>query len=174
MAFAQREARTMERPAGDTIPQPIEDQPRLGIDRPRRQLGLFLAGAGFFALSALITRRSLVRRYKASIPAFYQPNNRPNSANGATDALEALNIATINVTSLAMMLTGSMLYVFDIASLADLRRKIRGGLGVDGTGRTENEAQEEFEEWLASVLARKSKKENWAREAQQDSQEKTD
>ncbi|KAI9778272.1 MAG: hypothetical protein M1839_008296 [Geoglossum umbratile] len=134
---------------------PPTEGPPPGLNRSRKQFGLFLAGAGFVALSTLITRRSLVRRYKSSIPTFYQPNNRPNSVNGAMEAFEALNIATINVTSFAVMATGGMLYAFDISSLADLRRKVRGGLGVDGT---EKDAEEEFEGWLASVLARKREK----------------
>ncbi|KAI9767353.1 MAG: hypothetical protein M1840_005762 [Geoglossum simile] len=146
------------------VPLSTEGPPRPNLKRSRKQFGLFLAGAGFVALSTLITRRSFVRRYKSSIPAFYQPNNQPNSVNGAIEAFEALNIATANVASFTMMATGGMLYAFDISSLADLRRKVRGGLGVDGTGRTEKDGEEEFEEWLASVLARKGEKENQARE----------
>jgi len=128
--------------------------------RSRRQLGLFFAGASFFALSSIITRRSLVRRYKASIPKFYQQSNRPNvEVNGAMEAFEALNIATINVLSVSMMVTGGLLWCFDISSLNDMRRKIRGGLGVDGSERSEQNAEEEMEEWLATVLARKDTKE---------------
>ena len=163
-----------ENTACGAISRPAEGPPKPDLDRSRRQLGLFLAGAGFVALSTLITRRSLVRRYKSSIPAFYQPNNRPNSVNGAVEAFEALNIATVNVTSFAIMATGGMFYAFDISSLADLRRKIRGGLGVDGTGRTEKDAEEEFEEWLAGVLARKSEKENRAKEEREVLQKRTD
>jgi hypothetical protein len=75
------------------------------------------------------------------------------------EAVEALNIATINVLSLAMMSTGGMLWYFDINSMDDARRKLRGGLGVDGSGRDEKQAEEEFEEWMATVLSRKDSKE---------------
>jgi hypothetical protein len=75
------------------------------------------------------------------------------------EAVEALNIATINVLSLAMMSTGGMLWYFDINSMDDARRKLRGGLGVDGTGRDEKQAEEEFEEWMATALSRKEAKE---------------
>lgn len=74
------------------------------------------------------------------------------------EAFEALNVATINVASVAMMVTGGLLWAFDISSLEDARVKIRGGLGVDGSGRSEAEADEEFEEWLATTLARKESK----------------
>ena len=138
--------------------------------RARRQLGLFLGGASFFAVSAFITRRSLSRRYAASRPSFYQPSQRrqvdgqasrrgeeTGEANGAMEAFEALNIATINVTSFAMMLTGGMLWVFDISSLADMRTKVRAAMGV--LDRDDNDADEEMEEWLATVLARRDEKE---------------
>lgn len=74
------------------------------------------------------------------------------------EAFEALNLATINVASVAMMLTGGLLWAFDISSLEDARVKIRGGLGFDGSGAGVAEAEEEFEEWLATTLARKDNK----------------
>jgi hypothetical protein len=127
--------------------------------RSLRQLGLFFGGAAFFGVASAITRRALVRRYKATIPKFYQPSNRPNAeVNGAMEAFEALSVATVNVLSVSMMLTGGALWAFDIASLDDMRRKMRGGLGIDGEGR-DKAADEEMEEWLATVLARKEEKE---------------
>lgn len=57
-----------------------------------------------------------------------------------------------------MMLGGGLLWGFDIWGLEDMRRRLRGGLGFDGSGRSEKDAEEEFEEWLATVLARKEKK----------------
>ncbi|KAE8443448.1 hypothetical protein EG329_001845 [Mollisiaceae sp. DMI_Dod_QoI] len=123
--------------------------------RARRQLSLFAAGAGFFAIATAITRRSIVRRYKASIPKFYQPSNRSNyEVNGAMEAFEALNIATINVFSIGMMVSGGLLWAFDISSLEDMRKKVRTNLGVDPI-RTDEDAEQEIEEWFATVLARK-------------------
>ena len=57
------------------------------------------------------------------------------------------------------MMTGGAAWAFDVSTLEDLRRKVRGGLGVDGSGRDEQEVEAEFEEWLATVLARKEDKE---------------
>ena len=127
--------------------------------RSRRQLGFFLAGAGFCVMSVLVTRRALVRRYKAMIPPFYHPNSQPRHVNGAAEATQALGLASLNVCSFAVMATGGTLWAFDIANLEELRRKIRGGLGADGSGKTEREAEEEMEEWLAAVLSRKEEKE---------------
>jgi len=57
-----------------------------------------------------------------------------------------------------MMIAGGCLWAFDISSLTDLRRKIRGGLGVDGTGRSTKQIEDEFEEWLAATLERRRQK----------------
>lgn len=58
-----------------------------------------------------------------------------------------------------MMMSGGLLWALDISSLDDLQRKVRGRMGIDGTGRGERQAEEEFEEWLATVLERKRRKE---------------
>jgi hypothetical protein len=99
----------------------------------------------------------------ASNPAFYAnaPGHQAEQAknvSGPMEAMEALNLATINVLSLTMMATGGALWALDINSVADARRMLRGGTGVDGTGKSEKEAEEEFEEWMATVLARKEAK----------------
>jgi hypothetical protein len=105
-----------------------------------------------------------VRRRLAANPAFYTDSlantqHQARNVSGAMEAVEALNIATVNVLSLAMMSTGGMMWYFDINSMDDARRKLRGGLGVDGTGRDEKQAEEEFEEWMATTLSRKETKE---------------
>ena len=154
--------------------------------RSRRQLSLFFAGATFFALSSVITRRSLIRRRKAGIPAFYHPNPNTylqlrshNEVNGAVEAFEALNIASVNVVSLSFMLTGGLLWAMDISSLEDLRRRVRGlGLLVDEHGREISDqthglhdaqrikdADEELEEWIATILARKEDKDRRKKDA---------
>jgi hypothetical protein len=155
MAFLQpnmAEPQSTRAPQASSTP---ESESAFFSPRSRRQLGLFAAGVGFFALSTAITRRSIVRRYKATVPKFYQPNNQPNlGINGAMEAFEALNIATVNVFSVGMMATGGFLWAFDIASLDDMRSKVRTNLGVDPI-RTDKDAEDEIEEWFASVLARK-------------------
>lgn len=131
--------------------------------RSRRQLGLFLGGATFVMLSALITRRALVRRYTASIPPFYQPSTRPGrQVNGAFEALEALNLATINVLSVGLTMTGGLLWAFDISTLDDMKRKVRAKIGTDGLEGREEDADAEMESWVAEILARREEKEKSA------------
>lgn len=143
-----------------TPPEPTTTTttPETPTARTRKQLTLLLAGTTFYALSTLITRRAITRRQRATIPKFYQPSNRPASdVNGGLEALEALSVATVNVTSFAMMVAGGLLWVFDICSLEELRWKVRGGYRVDGSGGSEGEAGEEVEveEWVAGGLARR-------------------
>lgn len=112
----------------------------------------------------LITRRSFARKRLQASPAFYTdaPANVARQAaktSGAMEAMEALNIATVNVLSVALMASGAAMWYLDINSMSDARRKLRGGLGVDGTGRDETQAEEEFEEWMATVLSRRDSKE---------------
>ena len=128
--------------------------------RSRRQFSLFFAGATFVALSALVTRRSFHKRHLATIPHFFQPSNGPPRVpiNGAMEALEALNLATVNVTSFTIMIAGGLLWAFDISGLEELKRRVRAELVVDGIGRRESDA-EEFGEWLATALERKREKE---------------
>jgi len=85
-------------------------------------------------------------------------------ANGPILAVEALTVATMNVVSWAVMVAGGALWAFDVSTMEDARRVVRGGLGVDGTGRTEREAEEEMEEWLATVITRKEDRERVLRE----------
>ncbi|KEF58746.1 uncharacterized protein A1O9_06672 [Exophiala aquamarina CBS 119918] len=153
-----------------TEPQSTPQQaPR--AERPHRSKVILGAGIAFFGLSLLITRRAFARK-RFTNPGFYasSPEAQAEQAkkiNGAVEALEALNIATINVASVAMIGTGSAMWYLDINSMEDVRRLVRGGAGVDGTGRTEKEAEEEFEEWMATTLARKEKKESGAGERKQ-------
>ncbi|KAJ9660161.1 hypothetical protein H2198_002667 [Neophaeococcomyces mojaviensis] len=137
---------------------------QIQADGRRRNKLIFAAGLAFFGLSIITTRRSLIRRRLASKVAYYKDapthhQEQSKQVSGALEAVEALNIATINVLSVAMMATGGALWYMDVNSLADARRMIRGGLGVDGKGKTEQEAEEEIEEFIASVLARKDEKE---------------
>ena len=146
-----------------STPTSAEDYQRIQEAGRRRNKLIFGAGVAFFGLALITTRRSLTRRRLATQAQFFKdsPANTAETSknvNGAFEAVEALNIATINVLSVAMMATGATLWAMDINSLADARIMIRGGLGIDGKGMTEQEADEEIEEVIASILARKESK----------------
>lgn len=125
--------------------------------RSLRQFGLYTAGAGLFAASMMITRRSIVRKYYRDIPKFFTSSYPANvEVNGALDALEALNLATINICSVALMMTGGMLWAFDISSLDDVkkRRQLNALRQVDPARRDEL-SEKVIEDWLTSLFERK-------------------
>ena len=138
-----------------------------------------VAGPVFLCASLLVTRRALRRRYLATAPAHFHSNQHPPVGpppSGATEALEALNLATLNITAAAMTLVGGTLFALDVCTIEELRRRFRDedGLGGELLGegwkeikRKEKEAEEEFEEWMVNVLARKEVKERALRRAQE-------
>lgn len=170
------ERRLLEEPSATTKPAvghsatqtstlAAEEYAKIQEDGRRRNKLIFAGGLAFFGLAIISTRRTLASKRLASRAAFFKdaPANTAEQArdvNGALDAAHALQIATINVLSFAMMATGGALWYLDVNSLADARRMIRGGLGVDGKGQTEDEANEEIEEAIASILSRKDSKEH--------------
>ncbi|KAI1617299.1 hypothetical protein EDD37DRAFT_38782 [Exophiala viscosa] len=167
-AAPSSDKRLLEEPAPKPAPVAEAPQPQPPTihtpqtDRPNRSTVIFGAGIAFFAFSLLITRRTFARKRLAT-PAFYAnaPGHQAEQAKQVSapmEALEALNIATVNVLSLSMVAAGGTMWWFDINSMADARRVLRGGLGVDGTGKSETDAEEDFEEWMATVLARKDAK----------------
>lgn len=132
------------------------------VVNPNRNKIIFGAGLAFFGFSLLVTKRAFARKRLAN-PAFYANGpeiqaEQAKKVSGPMEAMEALSIATINVLSLAMVATSGAMLAFDINSMSDARRVLRGGLGVDGTGKSEKDAEEDFEEWMATVLARKDTK----------------
>ncbi|KAI0099837.1 hypothetical protein GGR51DRAFT_386115 [Nemania sp. FL0031] len=149
------------RPVVSPPPPPPATRPSVLSQRSLKQLGLFFAGAGFLSLATLITRRSVARKHIATMPRFYTQSNRPvnkMSSDSSLIALEALNLATLNVVGFAIMMTGGVSWAFDISSIDDLRRMARKHIGPSG-GRTDEEAEQEIEEWVAKVLLRKEKQE---------------
>jgi len=94
------------------------------------------------------------------VPRFFIPSNRPVEKMGGDSsliALEALNLATLNVFGFGIMLTGGLAWAFDISNAEDLRRRARGHMGETGA-TTDEEAEREMEEWVAKVLLRRNEK----------------
>lgn len=131
---------------------------------------LFAGGAALTLFTSALTRRALVRRYKLARPSFYRSNNAPQpKANGLPDALEALTVATLNVCSWATMLAGGWMWSLQVRNLEDLRVRMRskiGGGARPGT-KSKQEVEEEIEEWVAKILARKAEKDRQKREGKE-------
>ncbi|RAL66805.1 hypothetical protein DID88_007588 [Monilinia fructigena] len=112
-----------------------------------------MGGAGFVALSAFVTRRALVRKYRTLLPKFYTPSNRVHEVDGSMEALEALSVATINVASISLMLTGGSLWALDISTVDDMRQRYRAKMGLLAQ-ETNPEDEKQMEEWVATMMAR--------------------
>ncbi|KAI5292666.1 hypothetical protein KEM52_006164, partial [Ascosphaera acerosa] len=153
-------------PLATPEPPPVPAPPSLR-DHLSNSQKLILGGAVFLSMSVLVTKRAFARQRRAVMPPFYTTAlyHKP-PVNSAKDALEAFNIATINVMSGGMLALGLGMYFTDINTLEDARRVIRGGMGTNGVARTDEEVEEELQEWLAGVLTRKAKKEQGRQDAQ--------
>ncbi|KAJ5220262.1 hypothetical protein N7468_009466 [Penicillium chermesinum] len=124
--------------------------------RDTTNLKLFFGGAAFFTLSLLITRRANRKKLIACIPPYYSSSVyfQPK-VNGAAEAFEALNLATINVLSFGMMSTGAVMYALDINTLEDARRVMRaamdGGASTERS-KTDEELEKDVTEWVSNVM----------------------
>ena len=132
---------------------------------PPTNLKLLFGGMTFFAISLFITRRALRKRHLAAIPPYYTSSVYHRvDVNGAVDAFEAFNLATINVFSFSMMGTGAVMYKLGINDLEDARRIVRrayiGEAAVGATGGNWNAeedalAEKEIEAWVVETLGLK-------------------
>ncbi len=87
---------------------------------------------------------------------------REDAPHGSFLAAEALNLATLNVVSFFMMITGGVAWALDLSSVGDLRTRVQQytrGPALDGstgtTRLTDEEADREVEEWAARILNRR-------------------
>ncbi|KAJ6031399.1 hypothetical protein N7540_002131 [Penicillium herquei] len=140
-----------------TTPPPSTSTQLAQPPKPRdtTNLKLFLGGIAFFSASVWITRRASIKKQLACIPPFYSSSIyfQPK-VNGAGEAFEALNLATINVLSFGMMTTGAAMYALDINSLDDARRFMSVAMqgGIDETGKSDEQLEAEVTEWVTNLL----------------------
>lgn len=87
------------------------------------------------------------------LPKFYTPSNHVHEVDGSMEALEALSIATINVASTSLMLTGGLLWALDISTVDEMRQKHRAKMGLLAQ-ETNPEDEKQMEEWVAAMMAR--------------------
>ncbi|RKF61143.1 hypothetical protein OnM2_044003 [Erysiphe neolycopersici] len=148
----------------EELPSPVIETSNVGksrldifSSRSLRQFGIYTAGAGLFVASMAITRRSIMRKYHRDIPKFFASSYPANiEVNGAMDALEALNLATINICSVALMTTGGMLWAFDISSLDDVKkRRQMNAIRQADPARSDELSEKVIEDWLTSLFERK-------------------
>lgn len=156
-------------PAPAAVDDTLGSAPLPQSKRMARQLGLIFGGSTFLLLSLRASSRSILRRRLATVPTFYHPSNRPPVEQGssATDAVEALQLATLSVMSAAMIMVGGGAFALDVSSVEELRGRFRKSQQGAEWKKQEREMEEEFEEWVVDVLARKEMKDQAKRRAQE-------
>lgn len=168
MPKGTRSVSTAATQAPQASPEPVSRTPQEEFRRSARQLGLFFAGATFLTASALISRRAVARRMVDAYPKFYQPSHHGprapprNPAEKSEDtfvAVEALGLATLNVFSFGVMMTGGLMWAFDISNVEDLRYKARRKL-YGANGVVDEAAEQQVEDWIADVLSRRDQKDD--------------
>lgn len=160
MAFASspsmsHASATPPRRQQDASPAP----PLSPVQRQLKQLGLLFAGAGFMAASIAVARRSVLRRQLESLPKFYSSNRAQlqqpvDSGERGLMAVQALGLATLNVMSFGVLLTGGISWAFDLCSLAELRGRTQAALRRQGGDFASPEDEQEMEKMMSSILDR--------------------
>ncbi|KAK0749551.1 hypothetical protein B0T18DRAFT_287535, partial [Schizothecium vesticola] len=170
---APRSSLSTHLPAPSAGPQPRTHTP-ITSSRSRRQLGLFFGGATFVLWSVLLTRRRVrTHQLRGQLPYFYynhhfSPLGGPSIATtprsaalleaeeaGRRDpfvAFEALQLATLNVLSAAMMVAGGVAWALDISTLDDVRARARRSIDEAADMGLDPEAEREVAEWMAKTL----------------------
>ena len=136
-----------------TPPQQIVRSPSDPTARNIRELGLLFAGFGFMAASIAVTRRSVIRRKIESFPRFYSSNMASlamESGERSFMAVQALGLATVNVMSFGIMLTGGISWAFDLCNMSELRERTQRALRTPGAFSEEDE--KELERMMGGIL----------------------
>ncbi|UNI24381.1 hypothetical protein JDV02_010132 [Purpureocillium takamizusanense] len=121
--------------------------------RQVREFGLFFAGASFLAASIAVSRRSVLRRRFDTLPPFHTSNRHTKPFDGSDRvalATQALGLATLNVMSFGIMLTGGISWAFDLCSVEELRERTQAV--VRRPGKFDPEAEKEMEDMMKSLL----------------------
>ncbi|KLU83279.1 hypothetical protein MAPG_02343 [Magnaporthiopsis poae ATCC 64411] len=146
--------------------------------RSLKQLGLFFAGAGFLFWSTghhTPRRRAQAARRRPEKPTAVARDGRPTmdpDADGGMMATQALGLATLNVFSFAIMMTGGLAWGFDISSIDDMRDRARKQILGEAARKTDEESEKELEEWMESMLLRLKNKKPAPADKPQDEQER--
>jgi len=147
----------MERPNPDSTPantgaNPVSPEKTFNDPRrERKQLTILLAGCGFTLLSAMVTRRAVVRRINWAKPTYFRHNNMhpEGRINGSLEAMEALSVATVNVFSWAIVFVGGVMWATDTSSIDEIRARLRVRLGLEE--EEQRGSQEMVGEWIEAA-----------------------
>lgn len=85
------------------------------------------------------------------MPKFYEPNTNPHEFfSPFHDAIQALNLATMNCASVGIMAVGGIMWTFDVANLREAQASLRSRLHYDSIYRSEDDIPRNFSELIAA------------------------
>lgn len=117
-----------------------------------------MLGAGFMAASVAVARRAVLRRQREALPLFFQgwsarPARQLDGADRSALAAQAFGLATLNVASFGVLMTGGIAWAFDLCSVHELRERTQAALRRPaGEGLLNQEDEEEMEKMMDSLL----------------------
>ncbi|KAH6620214.1 hypothetical protein C7974DRAFT_415436 [Boeremia exigua] len=122
-------------------PESASERTPITSARSLRQLSVFCIGSACLLATTAITRKAIWRRQLRVKPSFYAANTNPHEFfSPMSDALQALNMATMNCFSVGLMMLGGTMWTLDIANLKEARSILRGRLNYDSIYRSEDDA----------------------------------
>ncbi|KAF2709579.1 hypothetical protein K504DRAFT_467541 [Pleomassaria siparia CBS 279.74] len=136
--------------------EPTYESVPITSQRSLRQISVFAIGAACFLASTALTRRAIYRRQLRIPPKFFDPNTNPHEHfSPLNDALQAVNLATMNCVSVGIMVVGGTLWTFDISGLKEAQYALRGRLGYESIYQTGQDNSELSRESLEGTILRK-------------------
>lgn len=122
-------------------PEVVSERTPVTSPRSLRQLSIFWLGGACLLASTAITRKAVWRRQLRIKPSFYAPNTNPHEFfSPMSDAIQALNMATMNCFSIGLLLVGGTMWTLDIANLKEARSILRQRLNYESIYRSEDDA----------------------------------
>ena len=119
---------------------PVSERTPISSPRSLRQLSVFWLGSACLLASTALTRKAVWRRQLRAKPAYFAANTNPHEFfSPMSDALQALNLATMNCFSVGVMLLGGTMWTLDIANMKEARSILRRRLNYDSIYRSEED-----------------------------------
>jgi len=113
-------------------PETVYESTPVTSPRSLRQLSIFAFGATCFLASTALTRRAVYQRHLRTKPKFWVPNTNPHEHfSPLHDAIQALNLASMNIASLGIIAVGGTMWAFDISGLKEAQTALRSRLNYD-------------------------------------------
>ncbi|KAH7078225.1 hypothetical protein FB567DRAFT_595838 [Paraphoma chrysanthemicola] len=148
----------MARPSPTPVTPPPQPPPETVYEgtpitsaRSLRQLSIFFLGGACLLATTALTRKAVWRRQLRVKPKFYEPNTNPHEFfSPFHDAIQALNLATMNCASVGIMAVGGAMWTFDIANLKEAQASLRGRLNYESIYKSEDDIPRNLSELIAA------------------------